>query len=270
MFYFTGVYPVWGTLLVKCHENQPMNSPILRLSQVSLAASVGVDYLLRDISFTVNEGEKIAIIGASGSGKTSLLRLLNRLSSPVEGEIYFLEKPYQAHNIITLRQQIMLVPQEPKLLGMTGKDALTYPLQLQQLPSTEISDRLSQWCDTLQIPQAWLERNELQLSLGQRQLITIARALMLEPKILLLDEPTSALDRGASDRLLAVLNQLNISRQTTILMVNHQLEIVQKISDRILYLNSGKILKDVKSSPENWHQVNQLLIQENQTLAQEW
>lgn len=247
-----------------------MNLPILRLNQVSLAASIGADYLLQDISFIVNKGDKIAIVGASGSGKTSLLRLLNRLSSPVEGEIFFTETNYKAHNIVTLRKQIMLVPQEPKLLGMTGKEALMYPLKLQQLSSKIIKDRLIKWCDALQIPQSWLERNELQLSLGQRQLITIARALMLEPSILLLDEPTSALDRGKSDRLFDLLEQLNQSDSTTILMVNHQLELVKNFSDRIFYLSSGKLLLDTVATVDNWHYLEQKLQQENQTFEQEW
>jgi D-methionine transport system ATP-binding protein len=249
-----------------------MNPPLLQLKQINLTASVGVDYLLRDISFTVNKGEKIAIVGASGSGKTSLLRLLNRLVSPTEGTICFSAKPYQEHNIITLRRQIMLVPQEPKLLGMIGKETLIYPLQLQQLSSTKISDRIIKYCNLLQIPSEWLERHELQLSLGQRQLITIARALILEPTILLLDEPTSALDIKISDRLLEVFNQLTITNQMTILMVNHQLEIAQKFSgaaalasqNRILYLDSGKLLKDIPATPENWQQIERLLLQEKE------
>jgi D-methionine transport system ATP-binding protein len=240
-----------------------MNSPLLQIRQVNLTASVGLDYLLQDISFTVNKGEKIAIVGASGSGKTSLLRLLNRLVSPTEGAIYFLGQPYQEHNVIELRRQIMLVPQEPKLLGMTGQEALTYPLQLQQLSSTKISDRIIKWCDILQIPAEWLERRELQLSLGQRQLITIARALILEPTILLLDEPTSALDIKLSNHLLEVLSQINITNQMTILMVNHQLEIAQKISDRILYFNLGKLLQDISATSQNWQQIERLLLTEN-------
>lgn len=247
-----------------------MDFPILRLNQVSLAASVGVDYILRDISFSVNAGEKIAIVGASGSGKTSLLRILNRLSSPAEGEIFYLNSSYKKHNVLTLRQQIMLVPQEPKLLGMTGKEALIYPLQLQNINSNLIRDRLSQYCNALQIPTSCLERTELKLSLGQRQLITIARALMLEPKILLLDEPTSALDRGLSDRLLNTLNQINSTYQTTILMVNHSLETAEKFANRILYLSEGKLLLDAAANKARWQQINDNLLQENQTLSQEW
>ena len=181
---------------------------ILYLEQVSLAASIGSAFLLRNISFEVNRGEKVVIIGASGAGKTSLLRLLNRLSSPTQGKIYLETISLTQLPVIQLRQQVMLVPQEPKLLGMTVKEALVYPLKLQALPTAEIARRLDTWLDRLRIPQEWLERSELQLSLGQRQLIAIARALIMQPKILLLDEPTSALDLGTAERLFAVLDRL--------------------------------------------------------------
>jgi len=247
-----------------------MNSPILELKQASLAASVGADYLLRDISFAVHKQEKIAIVGASGSGKTSLLRLLNHLVSPAAGTLLYKGICYTEQNILQLRKQVVLIPQEPKLLGMTGQDALRYPLQLQKLSNKEIDRRFAKYSDILQIPLAWLERDELKLSLGQRQLIAIARGLMLEPKILLLDEPTSALDRRICDRLLMVLNQLNQLHQVTILMVNHQLEISEIFADRILYLEEGKLVQDIPASPENWQQIDQQLRQTDKNLAEEW
>ena len=250
--------------------HSPANFPLLRLEQVSLAASVGVDFILRNISFSVNQEDKIAIVGASGSGKTSLLRLLNRLVNPVEGEIFYLDTSYSKHDVLSLRRQVMLVPQEPKLLGMTGKQALIYPLELQNINLKTIENRLQYYCDALKIPAAWLERNELQLSLGQRQIITIVRALMLEPKILLLDEPTSALDRGLSDRLLTALEQINFNRQTTILMVNHQLEIAQQFANRILYFSLGKLLLDTVATQAKWQQISDDLLKENQNSIQEW
>ncbi len=247
-----------------------MNSPILELKQVSLAASIGADYLLRDISFAVKKREKIAIVGASGSGKTSLLRLLNYLVSPAIGELLYQGVPYPEQDILQIRKTMVLIPQEPKLLGMSGQDALRYPLELQKLSRKEIDRRFAKYSDILQIPLAWLERDELTLSLGQRQLIAIARGLMLEPKVLLLDEPTSALDRRICDRLLTVLNQLNQHNHVTILMVNHQLEISELFADRILYLDSGKLAQDLPASPENWQQVEEQLRKTDQSLAEEW
>ena len=238
-----------------------MNSAALfELENVSLAGSVGAHYLLQDLSFAVYTGEKIAIAGASGSGKTSLLKLCNCLRSPTKGKISFLASSIAHKSPVKLRQQIVLVPQEPKLLGMRVQEALTYPLKLQQLSASEIKQRVATWSEALKIPQIWLERYELQLSLGQRQLVAIARALVMQPLILLLDEPTSALDLGTSDRLIALLNSLVADRQMTILMVNHQLELSANFAERILYLEKGLLIEDTVASATKWQKFQEKLL----------
>ena len=243
---------------------------ILRLEQVNLQASLGSSYLLQDISFNIPLGAKVAVVGASGAGKTSLLRLLNRLVSPSQGEIYFNGLAIKQLEIIQLRRLIVLVPQEPKLLGMKVADALSYPLQLQELPKLEIRQRLDTWTNLLRIPTQWLDRTELQLSLGQRQLIAIARALVMQPQILLLDEPTSALDIGTANHLLRVLNELNQSQNLTIIMVNHQLGLIKNFGDRLLYLNAGKLELDILSTAGNWQKIEQKLIHLKTEQEQEW
>lgn len=246
------------------------STSIIELQQVSLTASIGSAYLLQDVSFKVDRGDKLAIIGATGSGKTTLLRLLNRLSTPTNGEIYLEEKPLSQIPVIQLRQQIVLVPQEPKLLGMSAQETLAYPLTLQKLPLKEIRQRVETWRNALQIPQEWLERNELQLSLGQRQLISIARGLIMQPKILLLDEPTSALDVGIANHLLTLLNQLTEDGHTTIIMVNHQLELMQNFAHRILYLETGRLQEDVAANQSNWQRLQAKLLQKKIQEAEEW
>ena len=233
---------------------------LVELQNVSLESSFGDHPILRDISFTVDLGEKIAIAGASGSGKTSLLRLCNCLHSPTAGEIIFAPTDFPQESITKLRQKIVLVPQEPKLLGMSVQEALVYPLKLQQLPASEIKQRVATWSEALKIPEIWLERQELQLSLGQRQLVAIARALVMEPLILLLDEPTSALDIGTSDRLLSVLNSLVANHQMTIIMVNHQLELSAKFAERILYLENGTLIEDTIANGTKWQQLQEKLL----------
>ena len=236
------------------------SSPLFELQNVSLAASVGEHFLLRDISFSVYEGDRIAIAGASGSGKTSLLKLCNSLYSPTVGKISFSTTDIAQKSPIKLRQQIVLVPQEPKLLGMRVQEALTYPLKLQQLSALEIKKRVTTWSEALKIPQTWLERHELQLSLGQRQLVAIARALLMQPLILLLDEPTSALDLGASDRLLTLLNSLVANQRMTIMMVNHQLELSANFAERILYLDKGSLIEDTVASTSKWQKFQEKLL----------
>lgn len=233
---------------------------LVELQNVSLESSFGDHPILRDISFTVDLGEKIAIAGASGSGKTSLLRLCNCLHSPTTGEIIFAPTDFPQESMTKLRQKIVLVPQEPKLLGMSVQEALVYPLKLQQLPASEIKQRVATWSEALKIPEIWLERQELQLSLGQRQLVAIARALVMEPLILLLDEPTSALDIGTSDRLLSVLNSLVANHQMTIIMVNHQLELSAKFAERILYLENGTLIEDTIANGTKWQQLQEKLL----------
>ncbi|HAA30080.1 MAG TPA: cobalt ABC transporter [Cyanobacteria bacterium UBA8553] len=246
----------------------------LQLKQVSLVTSVGRAVtgipILTNISFEVFQGDRIGIIGPSGAGKTSLLRLLNRLSDPTSGAIYLENLDYQKIPVLQLRRQVMLVPQEPKLLGMKVKEALAYPLTLQQLPQQQIQERLDAYRERLHIPADWLERTELQLSVGQRQLVAIARALVIQPQILLLDEPTSALDAGLASHVLRVLIELARQDKMTILMINHQLDMAQLFCTRVLYLQDGQLLQDTPASQIDWQQLRENLVQAEAQSSQDW
>jgi D-methionine transport system ATP-binding protein len=253
---------------------QTSTSPQLQLKQVSLVSSIkrvitGAP-ILTDISFEVFQGDRIAIIGPSGAGKTSLLRLLNRLTEPTGGRIYLENQDYQKIPVLQLRRQVMLVAQEPKLLGMTVQQALGYPLTLQQLPQRQIQERLDAYREQLHIPEDWLERTELQLSVGQRQLVAIARALVTQPKILLLDEPTSALDAGTASHVLNVLADLTQKDRMTIVMVNHQLDMAHRFCTRVLYLQEGQLLQDTPVSQINWEHLRDTLVQAEAQSSQEW
>lgn len=243
---------------------------ILRLENVSLQATVGSDFLLQDISCELQLGKKIGVIGASGSGKTSFLKLLNRLVSPTAGEIFFKNISSQQFNAIELRRLIVLAPQEPKLLGMKVIEALKYPLSLQHLSEAEIKVRVNTWIDLLRIPESWLNKTELQLSLGQRQLVTIARALAMQPDILLLDEPTSALDIGTATRVLQILVETNLSQNLTIIMVNHQLELIQDFCDRLLFFQDGKLEHNVEADRDNWQMLQAKLMRSQLSQEEEW
>lgn len=257
---------------------QPSKLPILQsfeqsqlyLEQISLQAPVGTDYLLRHICFEVAQGECLGLVGASGSGKTSLLRLLNRLSEASQGKIYFEKQDIRQIPVTQLRQQISLVAQESKLLGMTVRQTLTYPLVLQKLDQPTIEQRLQIWMEQLHLPSEWLERTEVQLSVGQRQLVAIGRALMMHPKVLLLDEPTSALDAGRSEHLLRILQDVVKNTQTTILMANHQLDLVEQFCSRLIYLKQGVLTQNLPADQVDWFNLKQSLIDEEIKTAKEW
>lgn len=248
--------------------------PLLRLNQVSLLTSMrGVITgmpILTDISFEVFLSDRLSLIGPSGAGKTSLLRLLNRLSEPTSGTIYLENQDYQKIPALQLRRQVMLVPQEPKLLGMTVQQALAYPLTLQQIPSQQIQARVDACREQLHIPSDWLERTELQLSVGQRQLVAIARALVTQPKILLLDEPTSALDAGLATHVLTVIADLARCGSMAVVMVNHQLDMAELFCTRVVYLQNGQLLKNTPAAQVDWKQLRETLIQAEAQASQEW
>ena len=236
-------------------------TPLLHLDQISFTAAGSETYLLQDISFTLTAGERVAVVGASGAGKTSLLRLLNRLAEPAEGTIEFAGQPLSQIAVRQLRQKVALVPQEPKLLGMAVAETLTYPLRLQHLPKAEIRQCLEVWLTQLHLPQDWLERHEWQLSLGQRQLVSIARALVMQPQVLLLDEPTSALDAGRAAQLVEILLDLAKERQVAVMMVNHHLEIARQFCQRVLYLREGRLIADLPAAQVDWSEIGEDLRQ---------
>lgn len=247
-----------------------ITEPQLRLEGVSLRASVGETQLLYDLAFAVEAGDRLAIIGPSGAGKSSLLRLLNRLSEPSSGTIYFEGQDIRHIPVIALRQQITLVPQESKLLGMTVRQTLTYPLELRGLPRPTIQQRLNTWTEHLHIPQDWFDRTEIQLSVGQRQWVAITRALMIQPKVLLLDEPTSALDAGRAAHFVNLLIEVISPLSITVLMVNHQLEIAEQFSNRVLYLEQGRVLQDWRTAQADWSKLKHQLIDTEVRAAAEW
>lgn len=248
-------------------------NPLLQLERVSLAVSVGGSPInvpiLKEISFEVVKSDRLAIVGPSGAGKTSLLRLLNRLSEPTQGSIYLENRDYRLLPVIQLRQQIVLVLQESRLLGMTVREALAYPLKLRGMNSEEIEQRTQTWVTRLHVPEDWMGRTEMQLSAGQRQLVAIARALMLTPKILLLDEPTSALDAGRATHVISVLKEL-ADAKTAIFMANHNLELAQQFCTRLLHLQSGQLVQDAPQERVDWEKLRETLIQAEAQEAQEW
>jgi D-methionine transport system ATP-binding protein len=234
------------------------NNSLISTDQVSYQTKFRT--LLTNVSVAIAQGSKTALIGATGSGKTTFLRLLNRLTDPSVGTIFLNGKNIQEIPIQTLRRRVMLVPQEPSLLGMTVHEALSYPLKIQNLPQSEIDGRSQKWIDKLQIDRKLLNRSELELSLGQRQWMAIARALIMEPEVILLDEPTSALDRGLSHLLLDTLTELTqLPHPVTVVMINHQLDLVQSWCDRLICLHKGELVQDAEASLINWQEIDDLL-----------
>jgi D-methionine transport system ATP-binding protein len=196
--------------------------------------------------------------------------MLNRLSEPTSGNLYLDNQPYTQIPVMQLRQQIALVLQESRLLGMTVRQALEYPLVLRQLPPSTIQQRVGVWVERFRIPTEWLSRTEFQLSVGQRQLVAIVRALVTQPRVLLLDEPTAAQDAGRAELLLTVLAELAATQDMAIVMVNHQLDLAQQFAGRVLHLHQGQLVQDTIALQMDWGNLKQSLKQADTERIEEW
>jgi D-methionine transport system ATP-binding protein len=268
--YLDGFYPCTGLKILMSQMGSPTQSnPDWELSfdHVSVKSAMGRSTLLNDISFTVDRpGSKIGIVGASGAGKTTLLRVLNRLVSPNAGKVFWRGKSLEHYPVPTLRRQILLVPQEPRLLGMTVEQALAYPLQIQNLSSAETQQQVQRWCQQMGLPEEWRSRQELELSVGQRQWVSLVRGLVAQPQVLLLDEPTSALDSGRIDHLISTLKALDC----TVLMVSHQRAVVEKLCDRILWMDQGTLQLDCSMETVDWQAIEAVTADPKPQDTSEW
>jgi D-methionine transport system ATP-binding protein len=243
---------------------------LLQLDRINYTPPNFTRPLLTDISFSLAAGESITLTGITGAGKSTLLRLLNRLSEPTSGQILISGENYRSIPPKMLRQQVMLVSQEPKLLGMKVREALAYPLQLQSLNPKQIEQRILTITEQFEIPSEWFDRTELQLAAGQKQIVSLVRGLIAQPQILLLDEPIANLDFTTAERVLTTLNQITRSQQIGTIIVNHQLELTAQFSDRLLYLHDGKLVLDKLSQLVNWQDLQQQIGDAESQSNAEW
>jgi ABC-type phosphate transport system ATPase subunit len=161
--------------------------------------------VLRGVSGRIGEGAT-ALVGPSGSGKSSLLRLLNRLADPTRGRVCFGSDDVRALDPIALRRRVVLVPQLPAPLGATVADDVAYGARLLGR-EVDVPGLLGQ----AGLDAAYADRPTARLSVGEQQRVMLARALALEPEVLLLDEPTSALDEAAREAVEATISRLPVS-----------------------------------------------------------
>ena len=198
---------------------------------------------LTDVSFTVDEGEYVAIMGESGSGKTTLLNILAALDRPTSGTVLLDGKDISAIRESQLaafrRDRLGFVFQDFNLLDTFSlKDNILLPLVLQGMNWREMEANLLPIANQLRIANL-LEKYPYEVSGGQKQRAAVCRALITHPRLILADEPTGALDSRATDALLDVFQQINQTGQT-LLMVTHSLKAASR-AGRILFIRDGQV-----------------------------
>ena len=198
---------------------------------------------LRNVSFTVEQGEYVAIMGESGSGKTTLLNILAALDEPTAGTVrldgHELGKIREKDAAAFRRDNLGFVFQEFNLLDtFTLEDNIYLPLVLMGMSYEDMRARLLPVARELGLTEL-LKKYPYEVSGGQKQRVTVARAIVTEPKLLLADEPTGALDSGSTDELLRLFAAINRAGQT-ILMVTHSVKAASR-AGRVLFIKDGQV-----------------------------
>lgn len=206
----------------------------------------GQTSVLRGVSLTISRGEIVMLLGASGSGKTSLLKLVNRLLEPTAGEVWVAGRPTAAWDLIQLRRRIGYVMQDAGLFPhCTVARNVGLLLELEGRPAAERQARVAALLELVGLdPAAYAQRFPAELSGGERQRVGVARALALDPELLLLDEPFGALDPVVRARLQQEFADLARTLNKTVLFVTHDLQEALRIGTRICLLAEGKLVAD--------------------------
>ncbi len=203
--------------------------------------------LLEGVSLDLCPGQLLALIGPSGGGKSTLLRLLNRLDEMTAGRILLRGDDIRQLPVTELRRKVAMVMQKPVMFAGSVLQNLQSPFALRrEPPPVADSPQLNQVLELCGLNQDFLGRPAEQLSIGQQQRVSLARALLTEPQLLLLDEPTSALDRPAADRLGELLYRLCRQRQIAVLMITHDLRLAERIADWVVFLQGGELIEQGK------------------------
>lgn len=202
---------------------------------------------LKNISLTVNDGDIYGIIGMSGAGKSTLVRCINMLERPTSGEVHINGENIGALSDAELRKvrrKVTMIFQSFNLLMQrTCLDNICFPLELGGMKKNKARERARELLKTVGLPDKE-NAYPVQLSGGQQQRIAIARALATNPEILLCDEATSALDPKTTQSILDLIQEINKKMGITVIVITHQMSVVEKICNRVAILDSGSVAEE--------------------------
>ncbi|AUS88787.1 energy-coupling factor ABC transporter ATP-binding protein [Lysinibacillus sp. YS11] len=199
---------------------------------------------VENVSFAVEEGEWIAIVGHNGSGKSTIAKLMNGLLFPQQGDVRILREPLNEENLWESRSLMGMVFQNPdnQFVGATVQDDVAFALENNGIPFEEMVKRVHAALEQVKMSQ-FLDHEPHHLSGGQKQRVAIAGALALKPKLLILDEATSMLDPQGRAEVLQTVQTLRAETGLTVLSITHDLEEAM-LADRVLFMNDGKKFAD--------------------------
>ncbi len=219
---------------------------IFRIENLSKTFGSGAGQVnaLQDVSLCIEEGEIFGIIGLSGAGKSTLVRCMNLLERPETGRICFRGRDLLELKPDRLRQQrrkISMIFQSFNLLEQrTALQNICFPLELSGVPRRQARQKARELLETVGLADK-ADAYPVQLSGGQKQRVAIARALASDPEVLLCDEATSALDPQTTESILSLLQTINRQRGITVILITHQMSVIEQICHRVAILDQGSV-----------------------------
>jgi len=217
-----------------------MPAPAFKFTEVSLKKNG--QNILSDLSFDVAQGECLTILGSSGAGKSSLLRLFNNLHSATGGNIIFDNQPLEKTDVLKLRKKVGMVFQAPIMVSGTVKTNLCLTRNWDKERSFSEAE-LTAVLEKVELKAAILNQEADLLSGGEQQRLALARTLLNDPEVILLDEPTSGLDPKLAKRIINLIARLHKDLKLTVILVTHHPRLIKDIAQKILFLHDGRILE---------------------------
>lgn len=235
-----------------------MKESVIILEHVSFEYEGQEAYALKDVSFTIRQGEWVAIVGHNGSGKSTLAKLLNGLQFSTEGKIIVSGMEITEESVWEIRRRIGMVFQNPdnQFVGTTVQDDVAFGLENNGIIREIMVQRVHESLKQVKMDQ-FLDQEPHHLSGGQKQRVAIAGILALRPDIIILDEATSMLDPRGREEVLETVRELKAAQQLTVLSITHDLEEAAK-ADRILIMNKGQLYRE--GTPEQIFQMGEELV----------
>ncbi|MFC1724212.1 ATP-binding cassette domain-containing protein [candidate division KSB1 bacterium] len=197
--------------------------------------------ILRGISFSLKEKSVLSVLGPSGSGKTSLLRLLNRIEDPTTGEIYYKEKLIKEYEVTGLRKKVAFLWQTPIVFKDSVREEFCFTAKISKATDKLDFDKILHLAQDLGFERSFLDKNPQEMSVGEKQRLSLIRILMSDPEIILADEPTSALDIHSRDIVQQVLEEYLKNGLKGLIMVTHDLHLAENLSTEGIIIEEGKI-----------------------------
>lgn len=216
----------------------------VEFKNVTFKYSDSEEYVLNDLSFSIEKGSMLTILGHNGSGKSTIAKLIMGLLASNEGTISIDGIELNEQTVDTLRKKMSIIFQNPdnQFVGVTVKDDIAFGLENHQMPRQEMIEQINKYA-TLVDMMDYLEASPENLSGGQKQRVAIAGALAMETELIIFDESTSMLDPKGTNEINKMIKSLKNTYNKTIISITHNLE-EALLADRVIVLNEGKIVLD--------------------------